>query len=402
VHPDSETRPLVLSLCGTFLKPEMQSIYRQVTGLRRWRTIVLTEQIANPDQFPFDNVFTLRKRGFRPRGNFLRRFFWKHIRGIWPPPGYVEPLPPRDFEFCDLLPLLKRHQPALLHIYYGHKARKYLPLVEKWGGPLLVSFHGVDVAANEDKKTYQASFADLFAYATIVAARSQSLLDRLAEMGCPPEKLRLNRTPIPLSHIKTFVRTPPTDGKWNLVQACRLIRKKGLFTTIEALKRVVEAFPEMTFTIAGEGTLRDELADAIVAAGLSQNISLAGWMDQASLMRLFEKSHLFLHPSETTGTGDQEGIPNSMLEAMASGLPVVATQHGGIPEAMDSGIDGLLVPERTPDELADALIRILSDSAFFEQCSKNAARTASQRFGLEIQIENLEACYDAAVAQPPK
>ncbi len=389
----------VVSLCGTFLKPEMLSVYRQVTGLKRWRTEIFTEQRINAERFPFDPVTVLKKRGFRPRGNFLRRFYWKHLRGTWPPPGYVEPIPPRDFEFCDLVPLLRDRKPDLLHIYYGHKARKYLPLVEKWGGPLLVSFHGVDVAENEDKAAYAATFPELFSVARVVAARSHSLLTRLGEMGCPAEKLRLNRTPIPLDHISAKVREVPADGRWVFVQACRLIAKKGIFTTLEALRKVVARWPEVRYVIAGDGPMRSRIEEAAANAGLSSNIELVGWVDQARLMELFEGAHLFLHPSETTSSLDQEGIPNSMLEAMAAGLPVVATLHGGIPEAMDSGSEGLLVPERSPDELAAALLRVMETPGLLAEFSRKARATVTERFGMDASIAALENAYDEAVEQ---
>lgn len=394
----NDPRPLVASLVGTFLKPEMQSVFRQVTGLRRWRTVVLTEKRANAAQFPFEPVVTLKKRGFRPRGNFIRRFYWKHLRKTWPPPGYVEPVPPRDFEFCDLVPRLRALRPRLLHIYYGHKARKYLPLVERWGGPLLVSFHGVDVARDVDKTVYHASFAEVFQRAAIVAARSRSLLEELAALGCPREKLRLNRTPIPLGHLPFALRHPPPDGSWVFVQACRLIRKKGLHTTLEALRKVVARHPKTRFVVAGDGPLRGELLETARALGLAGSFELAGWLDQAALLALCQRGHLFLHPSETTSSGDQEGIPNSMLEAMATGLPVVATRHGGIPEAMDDNRDGFLVPERSPDALADAILRVIETPGLLEQFSAQAAATVKERFGLEASIAALEQAYDEAAS----
>ena len=393
---DGDSKPLVISLCGTFLKPEMQSVYRQVVGLKRWRTEVFTEKRIHSEEFPFEPIIQLRKKSFRPRGNFLRRFFWKHLRRTWPPPGYIEPVPPRDFEFCDLLPLLRQRKPELLHIYYGHKARKYLPIVEKWGGPLLVSFHGVDVAKNEDKSAYAATFAELFQYSAVVVARSQSLLDRLVLMGCPSEKLRLNRTPIPMDHLQPFERTAPEDGAWRFVQACRLISKKGLFTTLTALKSVVGRWPKTQFIVAGEGPLKAKILEAASEAGLANNIQLVGWLDQSSLLALYRSAHLFLHPSETTGSEDQEGIPNSMLEAMATGLPVVATFHGGIPEAMESGRDGLLVPERSPAELAEALLRIMGEEKLLGRFSREAAATVRNRFELRSSLNALEAAYDEA------
>lgn len=391
-------RPLVASLIGTFLKPEMLSVYRQVTGLARWRAAVLTEQRANASLFPFDPVIQLRKRPFRPRGNFLRRFYWKHLRKTWPPPGWTEPVPPRDFEFCDLLPRLRDLRPRLLHIYYGHKARKYLPLVERWGGPLLVSFHGVDVARDVDKTAYHATFADVFRRAAIVAARSSSLLEELAALGCPREKLRLNRTPIPLDHLPFIQRQPPPGGRWIFAQACRLIPKKGLLTTLAALRIVTARHPGVRFIVAGDGPMKNELQQTAATLGLADNFELAGWLDQPALRSLYQRAHLFLHPSETTATGDQEGIPNSMLEAMATGLPVVATRHGGIPEAVTDGHDGLLVPEKDPSALASALLRIIETPGLLAALSTRAAESVKSRFGLKQSIAALETCYDEAVS----
>ena len=101
------SKPVVASLCGTFLKPEMQSVYRQITGLRRFRTVVLTERRIHPEKFDFEPVVIMEKprrprwgkpakfrkgKWQRPRGNFIRRFYYKHLLGVWPPP--VKPLPP--------------------------------------------------------------------------------------------------------------------------------------------------------------------------------------------------------------------------------------------------------------------------------------------------------------------
>src|SRR5438093_8343075 len=89
----ADTRPLVISLCGTFLKPEMQSIYRQVTGLRRVRTTVYTQSRENADMFPFEPVVTLTKLA-RPRlrGNFILRFWYKYVVKQWPPPIVINKL----------------------------------------------------------------------------------------------------------------------------------------------------------------------------------------------------------------------------------------------------------------------------------------------------------------------
>jgi glycosyltransferase involved in cell wall biosynthesis len=103
-----------------------------------------------------------------------------------------------------------------------------------------------------------------------------------------------------------------------------------------------------------------------------------------------------LHPSESVN-GDVEGIPNSLLEAMASGLPAVATDHGGIPEVIQNGVTGLLCPERNGQELSAALLRLAGDPAFYKRVSRTGAEFVSREFSAEKQIANLENLYCEAM-----
>lgn len=392
----SSEKPLVASVCGTFLKPEMQSIYRQVVGLREFRTIVFTEQHLNEEQFPFEPVEVMTKLlRPKPRGNFLLRLWFKHIVKQWPPPFRIEKDVKPYYPF-DLLPRLDEHRPDLIHVYYGHKAVTYKNILLKTEIPFIVSFHGVDVAhyAAGDRTD---DFEAVLDQAKLVLARSQSLLDELAALGVDREKLRLNRTPIPLDGIETSVRTAPKDGAWRLVQACRLIPKKGILTAIQALKPVVEKWPNLKYLICGTGPQEDEIRAAAEEAGLSANVELLGWLDQDQLRAEFAKAHAFLHPSELTESSDQEGVPNSMLEAMAAGLPVIATEHGGIPEAVDSGKDGVLVPEKSPDELSAAILQLLGDAEKLEQYSKQAHASVVEKYEAVRQVAALEACYSEAI-----
>jgi len=390
---DYARRPLVVSLCGTYLKPEMQSIYRQMANLKTFRTVVLTERIINREQFPFDDVIRMEKLSRpRPRGNFVLRFWYKHLTGQWPPPKpiakHVHPYFPYNVP-----ELLKEHSPLLVHVYYGHKAVKYLPMLEAWGGKFIVSFHGVDVVKFMERRGYPEKMQRVLEKASLVLARSGSLLKEVEKLGCPIEKLRLNRTPIPLDGITPSVRRAPADGAWRLVQACRLVPKKGLFTTVRALVDIVKKWPRLKFVLCGKGPVEERLKLAVKEAGLENNVEMLGWMSQEDLMEEYRKAHIFLHPSEMTETSDQEGIPNSMLEAMASGLPVVATLHGGIPEGVTDGVDGLLVPEKSPCQLGMAIRRLLEEEGLLGQLSGAASTSVRNKFGLGSQVENLEDYY---------
>ena len=396
----ADPRPLVVSLCGTFLKREMQSIYRQVTGLRRFRTVVFTEQVENAEDFPFEPVVVMRKL-VRPRarGNFILRFWYKYVVRQWPPPRPITRQP--EFFPYNLPALLAEHQPALVHVYYGHKAVKYLDMLLKWGGPFVVSFHGVDVVKFVDTPGYVGELQRVFSHARLVLARSESLLERLRALGCPPEKLRLNRTPIPLDDIAFRERQPPADGEWRLLQACRLIPKKGLYTTLAALPAVIARHPKVRFVLCGTGPEEKRFATQVHARGLQDHVVMSGWMNQKDLLRAYASAHVFLHPSELTASGDQEGVPNSMLEAMASGLPVVATRHGGIPEAVTDGVDGLLVAEKDAAALAEALCTLLSQPEMLALFSREASRSVRAAYGAEAAIGAMEDCYAEAMTPAP-
>jgi len=401
IAPPSDPRPVVISLCGTYLKPEMQSIYRQITGLTRVKNIVYAQWMENQDMFPFERIVPMTKLHHRPKGNFLLRFWYKYIIRQWPPPvqinKYIGPCHP-----WNLIELLQKDQPALVHVYYGHKAVGFLPMLQEWAGPWIVSFHGVDVAKDIDKPDHLAQLRQVFASAQLVLARSQSLLNRLSELGCPEDKLRLNRTPIPFDSVPSSVRQPPTNDEWVFVQACRLIAKKGILTTLKALQQVVKTHPHIKYILCGEGPMVDKIRQEITARGLDKNVELRGWLDQRSLLAQYEKAHAFFHPSELTQGQDQEGIPNSMLEAMATGLPVVATRHGGIPEAVTHDFDGLLVGERSPKELATAILRLIEEPGLLSKLSCNAATSVREQFGAPSQIARLEDHYFEAItrAQP--
>jgi colanic acid/amylovoran biosynthesis glycosyltransferase len=136
-------------------------------------------------------------------------------------------------------------------------------------------------------------------------------------------------------------------------------------------------------------------------------VHFVGFLPQPKLLDLYTSSHLFLHPSEISPNQDQEGVPNSVLEAMATGLPVVATRHGGIPEAVDHGRTGFLVAEEDHVGLANAMQLITSSPALLKQMGEDAHSTVVKRFEQDAQIDQLESFYQEAItvngaAEPAK
>jgi colanic acid/amylovoran biosynthesis glycosyltransferase len=365
----------------------MLHIYRQITGLERWQTVVLTKERQSAERFPMPlgglEIIPKAKK------NFIRRFWLKYIKRA---PAIVY-----RGEYRSLEQVLRRHSIDVLHVYFGHTGVHLLPFLQHWDRPSIVSFHGMDIQPRKEDPTYVDRLRQVLQIATLVLARSQSLQDKLLAYGCPVEKLRLNRTSIPLEQFPVHPRVVPQHGAWRLVQACRLIDKKGLDDALHAFAQFLELAPAAHFTIAGEGPLLQPLTQLRDQLGLQGHVTFAGFLSGADLVRLYQQSHLFIHPSRTTADGNMEGIPNSMIEAMCTGLPVVATLHGGIPEAVKHGHTGLLVPERSAPELFGALRQLLLAPGKWQQFSSAAATDMRAQFALDRNIAALEACYDEAV-----
>jgi colanic acid/amylovoran biosynthesis glycosyltransferase len=185
-----------------------------------------------------------------------------------------------------------------------------------------------------------------------------------------------------------------------LVQACRLIEKKGLAVALHAFATFLGQYPSSTLTIAGEGPLLEELQGLTRVLKIDQRVSFTGFISQAELRDIFYASHIFLHPSETGPDGNQEGIPNSMLEAMSSGLPIFATQHGGIPEAIENGVSGVLAPERDAEKLAGALLNAAENRDFLSRIARRGAEVVGEKFDLIAQARRLEDIYLGSYTEP--
>lgn len=190
-----------------------------------------------------------------------------------------------------------------------------------------------------------------------------------------------------------LVHSPPADGAWCIIQASRFIEKKGLDFTLKAFAEFRKKYPNAKLVLAGEGPLEGQLKELARTLGVESSVRFPGFLNQQQLAAAYASAHLFLHPSQKTIAGDQEGVPNSMLEAMASGLPVVATVHGGIPEAVHSGVDGLLVPERDSSALVHGLLEIVEDCTTYETFSRNAALSVRENFDQGRSIARLEGFY---------
>jgi glycosyltransferase involved in cell wall biosynthesis len=374
-------RPSIACYCATFLKPEMWHIYRQITALQRVSPAVIAQKRENPGRFPFEEIDIVPK----PALHFLRRFWFRQLRD--------KPWQISVSELRALMNILERRNARLLHVYFGQIAVHLLPLIRAWKNSSIVSFHGADVMVDMNKPPYREATRQMLDAVKLVLVRSESLRRAVLNLGCNEKKIEVQRTGIPLDQFPFRERAFPKNGEWRFVQAGRLIEKKGLPVTLRAFAKFLREYPTATLTIAGEGPLLGQLQELARELNIEERVSFTGFVSQEQLRDAYCASHIFLHPSETGPDGNQEGIPNSMLEAMASGLPVFATEHGGIPEAIENGVSGVLVPEHDHEKLAWALLNAVEDRHFLSQLAHGGAEVVREKFDLRMQARRLEDIY---------
>lgn len=338
----------------------MHHIYRQISSLRGFRPLVLAQKQEQAETFPWPGL------------QIVRRAWWRDLSRRWDAlSGRPWQISRREAE--QMRDALRKEGAGLLHIFFGNVAVHLEPLLELWDGPVVVSFHGADVTGRMNCPGYQAALQRVFDRCSATASRSDALRRQVVALGCPEAKAGVLRTVPP--ELPFRQRSFRPDGAWRLVQVCRWIPKKGLLTTLEAFRQFRENYPGATLTLAGSGPMEAELREK--SADLGESIRLTGFLSQVQLRELLEASDVFLHPSETVA-GDVEGVPNALLEAMVSGLPVVATHHGGIAEAVHQG--GVLCPEKDPEAVADALLRVTAEAASYEAFSRSAREDVSVSF----------------------
>lgn len=379
IVPDVQDRAVVISYCATFLKPEMLHVFRQVNGIDAFENWVVTRRRENAASFPYPRLVVLKKSPLR----IFRREAYR-LLGRQAPLGRTE--------VGHLLDIAEEKRAALVHVYFGTEAARALPYLKREQRAKVVSFHGADVSSSLGEE----DFSELLNCVDLFLARSQTLADQLIARGCPVGRIRLSRTSVPVPE-RCAAPYPARDGVFRLLQACRFIPKKGLDITLRATAALIARGLNMTLDLAGDGPEQAALQTLIEELDLQQHVHFLGFLDNEELLARLPGYSLFVHPSRVTTSGDREGIPNAMLEAMACGLPVVATGHSGIPEAVSDGIEGRLVAQDDPNALAAAISEIIADPSRYASMSAAARARVVGEFSLQRSIEELCSAYRQAI-----
>ncbi|HSC88762.1 MAG TPA: glycosyltransferase [Polyangiaceae bacterium] len=366
----SAARPIGL-LIGDYLRPSETFIHDQLQHARRTEPFVCARrELAGARlAFPHERVQTL------PRWEEL---FFKATR--------------RSPTF---LRYLRQHRVELLHAHFGLNGAHALELVDTLGVPLVVTFHGHDVAGLLPKNRmkmryfqYQLLRDRLFERASLLLAASHDLARRLVELhGAPAEKVLVQALGVETDRFVPQQRDPASQI---VLSVGRLVEKKGIEYGLAAFARARAEAPGATYRIVGEGPLRPALERRAEELGVRQFVEFLGARSHEQVRREMERADVLLLPSVTARDGDLESGVIVAKEAAATGLPVLGTIHGGIPEIIEDGETGFLAPERDVARLAERLEALLCDGPLRQRFGLASRRRVEREFDSVRQNELLE------------
>jgi colanic acid/amylovoran biosynthesis glycosyltransferase len=252
--------------------------------------------------------------------------------------------------------------------------------------PLVVHFHGYDMSVRQVLKQYAQGYSAMFKQAAGLIAVSRGMEEKLIEMGAPPERVHYNPCGV---DCKLFHGARPSHSLPHVLTVGRFVEKKGPQFTLRAFADVVSVYPEARLRMIGDGPLLEECRKLAVSLGIEHAVTFLGSQPHEIVADEMRSARLFAQHSIEAASGAIEGTPVAILEAGASGLPVVSTYHGGISDVVVSNETGLLVKERDVAEMARQLLRLLRDPALAEELGQAARRRIETNFSSARSIEVL-------------
>jgi len=294
--------------------------------------------------------------------------------------------------------LMGNHRPALIHAHFGIDGVYALPLAKQLRVPLVTTFHGFDATLANGYFLCSPAWANyplfrrqLARQGAVFLCVSSFIRDRVLAMGFPEERTHVHYIGIDLE--STGVRAPDQETPM-ILHVGRQVAMKGTVYVIRAFARLAQQIPGVELVIIGDGPLRKRMQSLAQSLGLTERIRFLGALPHQQVMTWMRKAAMLVLPSVRTRTGRNEGLGMVLLEAAATGVPMIGSRQGGIPEAISDGETGLLVSERNDEELAAAMNTLLNDPAMRLHMGQQARTLVERRFDIRRQTAKLERHYE--------
>lgn len=372
-------KPTVAHFHSSFFAGSETFIYQYISNHRSIKPICIAYEFINLDQFHFpgENMYSISAMRYSPAwwyGKLHRRVFKNEPK---------------------LTRTLASTGSMLIHAHFGPSGCLALPSKKKLEIPLVTSFYGFDVSKRDIVSKFAERYESLFEEGDLFLAEGPYMKSRVIELGCSPEKVGIQRIGIPVQDIPFRPREPKRRGeKAILLFAGRFVEKKGVEYLIKAVAIVYQQRRDFELKLIGKGPMEERIKKLIEKNGIAENVTFLGFVPYKVYLEELNDADIFVHPSVVAADGDSEGgAPTVILEAQASGLPILATNHADIPNVVEPGKSAILCPERNEEDLAEKIVWLLDNQDAWTDMGQAGRKYVEQKHDIRKAVQELEKKY---------
>jgi colanic acid/amylovoran biosynthesis glycosyltransferase len=378
--------PRVAIYVNRFLPYTQPWIYRQVSDPVTKTKLILAHQRIETSAYPFDPCVI--SEGESRTLIYLRGRFWPITK------FFKSSLSKRNL--TDFKNGLITNSINLVHAHFGTNGVLIAPLCKEINIPLVVTFHGFDISAVPLRwPAYKKELKKLFQQIKFSIVVSEEMAGTLHMLGCPKEKIIVSYLGVPLEKYP-FTDRSDRQGPTRFLHAGRFTSKKGVPDLIRSFANAFPTPNTAILDIAGDGEEKALVLKTLEECKPINPVNLLGLLPYEELLKTMQKADVFVANSRIDAAGTKEGLPIAILEAAATGLPVISTYHAGIPETIIDKSTGRLINEYSNNELASALME-LNDRKTQLFYGKNARQLMEEKYDLHKCNRNLSEIYKLSI-----
>lgn len=287
-----------------------------------------------------------------------------------------------------LIDYVKLNRIDAIHVHFGPVGWEFMNIAKSCGLPYLVSFYGYDYQKLlKVNPVFRSRYQELFQEVDLVISEGPHAKAQLCHIGVPANKAVVSPLGVDLSQVP-FVLRNKQAASLHLIQVASFTEKKGHLYTVQAFAKALQTCPNMKLDLIGrdrDGQSLRKVKELVEAEGIANKVTFMDFVPYEDLGNHLERSDVFIHPSCTAEDGDTEGgAPVILLEAQASGLPVISTKHCDIPSVVAVGKSALLVEERQVTALSEALKFFYHlDQDAYQQWSRAARQQVAENYDIK-------------------
>jgi glycosyltransferase involved in cell wall biosynthesis len=261
---------------------------------------------------------------------------------------------------------------------------------------LIVHFHGYDASVNSVLAEHKETYPRMFKIASAIIAVSRAMQRKLIALGAPEEKVHYNPYGVDCAQ---FSGADPEAAPPVFLAVGRFTEKKAPQITVSAFAGILESCPEARLRMIGAGLLLEKCQKLATDLGIEDAIEFLGAQPHSVIMREMQQARCLVQHSVVSPTGDSEGTPVTILEAGATGLPVVSTRHAGIPDVVIEGETGFLVDEHDDASMAEQMVRLAREPELAGMMGRAARTHVQKNFSKQQWIGSLWSIIESCINQ---